>query len=210
MINISASTYRLVAGVLLAAICMLIGAWRGYSQVQDSLLPAPVASNSKAVVPRIPLPPPIYIADVAEPPKTRPSASNASAPLTGGANEEIQPAGVGDADRATDLLWETTASQPWQVRPQPITPPNWYITGVVRRGEQTQVIVQFDGEPMPRMFKVGDTLPGGARLGWVRPNAIGVITATKKTLDVPVLGGDPASSGKPAKPASRNSTSTSR
>ena len=84
-------------------------------------------------------------------------------------------------------MWETTAGQAWQVRAAPITPPNWYITGVVQRGEKTQIIVQFDGEPTPRFLKIGDTLPGGGKLAWVRPGTIGVITPNRKRIGVPVL-----------------------
>ncbi len=208
--NFAPRTYRMAAGVLLAAVTALAGAWWGTRQAQPNLSELPnTLAASNATPPIIPLPPPLFRA---EPPAPS-AAPGPAAGVPGTATPspaDIQPAGLGGNAMPTDLLWETTASQPWQVRPQPITPPNWYITGVVRRGEQTQVIVQFDGEPMPRMFKVGDTLPGGARLGWVRPNAIGVITSTKKTLDVPVLGGDPASRVTPATPASRTSPSTHR
>lgn len=189
--NFAPRTYRMAAGVLLAAVTALAGAWWGTRQAQPNLSELPnTLAASNATPPIIPLPPPLFRA---EPPAPS-AAPGPAAGVPGTATPspaDIQPAGLGGNATPTDLLWETTASQPWQVRPQPITPPNWYITGVVRRGEQTQVIVQFDGEPMPRMFKVGDTLPGGARLGWVRPNAIGVIMSNKKALDVPVLGGEP-------------------
>jgi len=193
MITLSTSTYRWAASALLVAIAVLLGGWWGRSQANpDAAPPASSSANAKVSPPSIPLPPLLYVAKATEAAKLQPSPLGTPTTMAGAPPEEIQPAGVGSSATATDLLWETTANQPWQVRPQPITPPNWYITGVVRRGEQTQVIVQFDGEPMPRMFKVGDTLPGGAKLGWIRPNAIGVITPNKRSLDVPVLGGEPA------------------
>lgn len=170
-------------------------------------LPNDTLASANARAPLISLPPPLFRA---EPPSPPLAANSGPQKSPSGSLADIQPAGMSSSTVTTDLLWETTANQPWQVRPQPITPPNWYITGVVRRGEQTQVIVQLDGEPMPRMFKVGDTLPGGARLGWVRPNAIGVVTPTKKTLDVPVLGGDPALRATPAPRASGTRPSTHR
>lgn len=98
----------------------------------------------------------------------------------------VVPGGVMEGN-LVDRMWETNAQQAWQVRSQPLTPQNWYITGVVQRGTATQVIVQFDGEPTPKFFKIGETLPGGSKLAWVRPDAIGVVTPNKKKIDVPVL-----------------------
>lgn len=101
---------------------------------------------------------------------------------------EIVPGGV-VLGQAVERMWETTANLAWQVRPAPLTPPNWFITGVVKRGDQSQIIVQFDGEPAPRFMKIGDLLPGGGRLAWVRSDAIGVVMPGRKSLGVPVLSG---------------------
>ena len=111
---------------------------------------------------------------------------------------EVVPGGVVEGN-VVDRMWETNAQQGWQVRTQPLTPQNWYITGVVQRGTATQVIVQFDGDPVPKFYKIGETLPGGSKLVWVRPDAIGVITPNRKKINVPVLSNsarrEPVSSG---------------
>ena len=120
------------------------------------------------------------------------AGSAASATATATAKDpDIVPGGA-VAGNVVNRMWETTASQPWQVRAAPITPPNWFITGVVQRGEKTQIIVQFDGEPTPRFLKIGDVLPGGGKLAWVRPGAIGVITPKHKRIGVPVMSDSPA------------------
>ncbi|WP_287740098.1 hypothetical protein [Diaphorobacter sp.] len=97
-----------------------------------------------------------------------------------------------------ERMWETNASKAWQVRPIPLTLPNWFITGVIQRGEQTQIIVQFDGDPQPRFLKIGDTLPGGGKLSWVRPNAIGVITPDKRIVGVSIWPEDQSASKQPS------------
>ncbi len=117
-----------------------------------------------------------------------PVPANAPTAAAGAQTLEIIPGGA-VAGNAVQRMWEASANIPWQVRATPITPPNWSITGVVQRGEQTQIIVQFDGEPAPRFLKIGDVLPGGAKLAWVRPGAIGVVTPSRKRLGVPVLSG---------------------
>lgn len=113
---------------------------------------------------------------------------------------EIVPGGA-VSGQAVVRMWEINANQTWQVRSAPLTPPNWFITGVVKRGDQTQIIIQFDGEPQPRFFKIGDVLPGGGKLGWVKPDAIGVITPTRKKLSVALRANETAAT--PIKPTGR-------
>ena len=98
----------------------------------------------------------------------------------------VVPGGVVEGN-VVERMWETNAQQGWQVRATPLTPQNWYISGVVQRGAATQVIVQFDGDPTPKFYKIGEMLPGGSKLVWVRPDAIGVVTPNKKKINVPVL-----------------------
>jgi hypothetical protein len=83
-----------------------------------------------------------------------------------------------------------------------LTQPSWYITGVVQQGDNTRVMVQFQGEPTVRFFKVGDTLPGGSQLAWVQPGAIGVVTPKRKSIQVPILqsGAAPAQQAKSQTP----------
>lgn len=84
-------------------------------------------------------------------------------------------------------LWENTAKTPWKVRATPLSAADWHITGVVKRGKQTQIIVQFDDDPAPHMLKVGDNLPGGAVLSWIKSDAIGVITQDQQLLRLPLF-----------------------
>ena len=101
----------------------------------------------------------------------------------------VQPVGWQGAGTALQQMWDLGAQAEWKVRPAALSRPNWRISGVVQRGEQTQAIVQIDGELTPRFFKIGDTLPGGAKLAWVKPNVIGVVMPKVGQLAVPVLDG---------------------
>ena len=122
-------------------------------------------------------------------------ASPASAPVA------VLPAGWQGAGTALQQMWDLGAQAEWKVRPAPLSRPNWRISGVVQRGEQTQVIVQIDGEPAPKFFKIGDMLPGGAKLAWVKPNVIGVVMPKVGAMAVPVLSGQaPENKPKVVKP----------
>jgi hypothetical protein len=99
------------------------------------------------------------------------------------------PDAAGKTPDPLSQLWEFNAQQPPALLPQPLTEPNWYITGVVQQGENTRVMVQFQGESQVRFYKVGDVLPGGSKLAWVKPGAIGVVTPQRKKLQVPILDG---------------------
>ena len=179
-------TVNITLAIALVAGAAALGAWWGQ---RSSLSVATSQSNTskaavpsaKAVGPHIAFPRPIA-AELAPAQPSSP-ANPASAPAA--KTSDIVPGGAVGGN-AVDRMWETTANQAWQVRAAPITPPNWYITGVVQRGDKTQVIVQFDGEKQPRFLKIGDTLPGGGKLAWVRDNAIGVVTPDKKIVGVSV------------------------
>jgi hypothetical protein len=175
------------ANIALAATLILgaaaLGAWLG--QTAGPAIATSAASASPATQtagPKVALPRPLASDTPEETFLAEPQAAAAPAPA-------IIPGGA-VAGNAVQRMWEASANLAWQVRATPITPPNWYITGVVQRGDKTQIIVQFDGEPAPRLLKLGDVLPGGGKLAWVRPGAIGVITPNRKRLGVPVLSGD--------------------
>jgi hypothetical protein len=74
---------------------------------------------------------------------------------------------------------------------------------VVQQGDSTRVMVQFQGESTVRFYKVGDVLPGGSQLAWVKPGAIGVVTPKSQKLEVPILSGTRAAAANPpaAQPA---------
>ena len=184
----------------------ILGAWWGqrsahsvtnsHSNTSKSAIPSAKAAGPHIAFPR-PLATELPMEDILSP------ATPASLPST--KVPDIVPGGA-VTGHAVVRMWETTANQAWQVRAAPITPPNWYITGVVQRGEKTQIIVQFDGEPTPRFLKIGDVLPGGGKLAWVRPDAIGIITPNRKRIGVSVLSDSstpaPIHSTRPGKDAS--------
>lgn len=121
----------------------------------------------------------------------------------------ILPAGWGPASTSLDQLWEGNAKAEWTVRATPLTAPNWRISGVVQRGGETLVMVQFDGDPAMKFLKIGDPLPGGGKLAWVKPDVIGVAFAKRPPVAIPVMGGPPASAGNPATVATTGSTGAS-
>lgn len=47
---------------------------------------------------------------------------------------------------------------------KPLTPPDWRIAGVVSEAGQLVVLIATQGEFQPRTLRVGDTLPGGAKV----------------------------------------------
>jgi hypothetical protein len=146
-------------------------------------------------------------ARAASAPASAPASTNTRASVTTSkpAVNAVAPVGWAGTGSALQQMWESNARTDWKVRPAPLTAPNWRINGVVQRGQQTQVIVQFDGETVPRFFKLGDVLPGGAKLAWVKPNVIGVVLVQNDALALPVLDGQTQSSlpasATPSKPA---------
>ena len=216
-----------LVGILLVVLAIAGGIWFGMKSASSAIAATPrntmpesgVLPNSsgigkgetiisKAFYAR---PPPVFdvmsvVANTASLPL--PGASGpapASRPaLSSPTNAEVVPAGWAGAGASLDRMWESNAAAAWSVRSTPLTAPNWRISGVVQRGEQTQILVQFDGEPTTRFFKVGDELPGGGKLAWVKPNVIGVSFPKKKPLAVPLVEDpfQPASSaGSTAAPA---------
>ena len=118
------------------------------------------------------------------------SATPATAkPAVAAARPDVMPAGWGGASANLEQMWESNARAEWAVRATPLTAPNWRISGVVQRGGETQVMVQFDGDPTMKFLKIGDVLPGGGKLAWVKPDVIGVAFAKRQPVSVPVLGG---------------------
>jgi len=173
--------------IAVISITLLIG-WAGFTSITSTslaVIPAHSAAANVVNRPTIPLPQPVFLLE-----EETPAAATSGQGLVSNTSTEIVPGGL-VAGQAVDRMWETTAKLAWQVSAEPLTPSNWFITGIVKRGAQTQIIVQFEGDPKPRFLKIGDVLPGGGRLAWVRPDAIGVITTDRKKLNVAVLHGAP-------------------
>lgn len=178
--------------LLIACAAGIGGAW-GYFTALPSAAPAPASTAASPTAP--PIAQPRAIID------TQASAGAdtpaATAPGTEANATDIVPGGGGGLN-AAERLWEANAQKPWQVRTTPLTRPNWYITGVVQRGAATQVIVEFDGDPQPRFLKIGDHLPGGGTIAWVRANTIGVLTPEKKIIGLAIDPDEPATLEPPA------------
>lgn len=71
-------------------------------------------------------------------------------------------------DVPTDLaelrIWEASARQPLPPRKAPLTAPNWKIAGVTSVGDDANVLILFDKQTTPETLKVGDLLPGDAKI----------------------------------------------
>jgi Type II secretion system protein C len=165
-------------------------------------LPAPEAAEVILSHPRYARPPIVFDPGVAIAAAMAASAAQANKPISAKpqkpAPTEINPGGWAGKGASIDQAWESNAQADWNVRATPLTAPNWRISGVVQRGSQTQVIVLIDGEPNPKFFKIGDTLPGGAKLAWVQPEVVGVVVPKGGNLSVPVLEGQNQAASKPA------------
>lgn len=180
---------------------------RGGIGVSNSVSNAASMSQGEVIVaqPRFARPPPVFDAVEALAAQAslvaatatavqRPSSAGSPSPAgqrtaSAPVPAAVVPTGWQGTGSALLQMWDLGAQSEWAVRPAPLSPRNWRISGVVQRGEQTQAIVQFDGDPAPKFFKIGDTLPGGAKLAWVKPNVIGVVMPKTGVLAVPVLDG---------------------
>lgn len=60
--------------------------------------------------------------------------------------------------------WEATARQPLPPRKEPLTPPGWKIVGVTIAGKERNVLILFDNQKTTELRKIGDALPGGAKI----------------------------------------------
>jgi hypothetical protein len=211
------------AGVLLVAAGFAAGIWYGNKEVGKLVSPAQPPSGggkvrattepSEVVLtgPRYVRPPLVFDPSVAIAAATAASAA-ASAATSNNKIKSPIPVDVvpgGWAGKGTDIerAWESNAQTGWNIRTIPLTPPNWRISGVVQRGSQTQVIVLIDGEPNPKFFKIGDTLPGGAQLAWVQPDVVGVVS-NGGNIAVPVLEGQTQAASKAAASAATAATTT--
>jgi hypothetical protein len=129
----------------------------------------------------LPAPPePVPAADTEDPGQPRTATAAAD---TG--RSAIPPPGGYPVDVLQEM-WEAALLTPHKVSDTPLTAENWYITGVFTRGGQQQVIVQRGTDPKPHFHSVGDTLPGGARIAWVRPNTIGLVTPKNEQITLPL------------------------
>ena len=69
-------------------------------------------------------------------------------------------------------IWEFTARQPLPPRKEPLTAPGWKIVGVTSVGTDTNVLLLFDKQIDIEARKVGDLLPGGAKIIQISQDAL--------------------------------------
>ena len=128
---------------VLAAVVLLAAAWWGHESAASIGARTASASVSTATPARpVPAAPTMTAAAAATPAPTR----------TESATQPQWP------------IWEFRLRQPIPPREPSLTPPGWRLVGAVQNGGQWRLIIQTQGKPEPQFLKVGDTLPGGARI----------------------------------------------
>lgn len=69
-----------------------------------------------------------------------------------------------NADLDALRIWELAARAPLPARKEPLTPPNWKIVGVSSSSSDKNVMILFENQPNAEVLKIGDKLPGGAKI----------------------------------------------
>jgi hypothetical protein len=89
---------------------------------------------------------------------------------------------------AKQQLATLTAANPWGKNAQgtmtlagPPPDPNWQILGAMKRGPESYLILQVEGEP-ERTLMVGNSLPGGGKILEIRENVLCVLVNKKRRL----------------------------
>ncbi|MDM0033329.1 hypothetical protein QTI33_14435 [Variovorax sp. J22P271] len=165
-----------LAWVVIASVTLGSGGALGWAQAQRDLQLAAAA----AAVPREGGPRPLALPR----PPSKPTTEERSPPAIA-RKSAIPPPGGFPVDVLQEM-WEVSLQTPHKIGDTPLTAENWFITGVVMQGAEQQVIVQRGSDPKPHFHKVGDLLPGGARIAWVRPSAIGLITPKSERISLPL------------------------
>jgi hypothetical protein len=198
-----------ILGALLTAVAIGAGVWLGSNEASklnadkpnspEKLSDASAIGAGEVILPQRRMfarPPDIFdpVAALAASATTTASLTATAAPLTPKSTTvdnapTVSAVGWAGAGSPLQQMWDGGNQANWTVRPVRLSAPNWRINGVVQRGKDTQVIVQFEGDPTPKFYKLGDTLPGGAKLAWVKPDVIGVVMPKNTNLSVPVLDG---------------------
>ena len=65
---------------------------------------------------------------------------------------------------STPAMWGIKVDKAGTADDKALTPPNWRVIGVFRRGDASQVVVRSADSPTPQLLSVGDALPGGSRI----------------------------------------------
>jgi hypothetical protein len=147
MVNLkSISRHHLIVGGVLL-VCGLAGAILGRISMTNSLDALQLSEMQKTIVaePAFVLPPAAPEYDKAE--------ELASIPDTG-----------------ESRIWEATVRQAMPPRKEPLTPPGWRIVGVTTIGNEKNALLLFDKQPATEVRKIGDKLPGGAKIIDILPD----------------------------------------
>jgi hypothetical protein len=141
MQNIKKIPSQYVVPVVVLMACALVAGFLGWISINKTADLAPLLNEKKATV--------------LETPFVLQSAPNEK----GGLDEHetvIDPAQL--------RIWEITARQALPPRKEPLTPPRWRIVGVTTVGEEKSVLLLFADQPAPETLKIGEKLPGGAKI----------------------------------------------
>lgn len=173
---------RILLALAVAVLVIAAAAWWGWEGAEDARLERERASASamdrSARRPLVLVEPPVVIRKNLEP-TLPPKPVNA----TGTPPPRKAVAGGAKSDPLVDM-WEAAYLRPPVTSGEPLTPPRWVIVGVANRGDQQIVMVQRGSDPTPHYYKVGDTLPGGARIVWVKPGVVGLATPRRERIEL--------------------------
>ncbi|MCB1824689.1 MAG: hypothetical protein KDJ54_09020 [Candidatus Competibacteraceae bacterium] len=124
--------------------------------------------------------------------------SPAIRPVPAGSATAAEPAGsVGQVDYATIAAWHLfgrmEASQPVKAPPPviPMTPLDLHLAGVffIEQGDSRALALIAEGSSLERGYRIGDTLPGGARLERIQRDHVVVSRqGRQEVLNLPKLG----------------------
>jgi hypothetical protein len=78
-------------------------------------------------------------------------------------------------DPAVLRAWEVTARQPLPPRKEALTPPGWKIVGVTGAGIEQNVLLLFENQNTTEPKKVGDILPGGAKIVQISQDQLRIV-----------------------------------
>lgn len=79
------------------------------------------------------------------------------------------------ANLADLRIWEVSVRQPLPPRKEPMTAPGWKIVGVTTVSNDTNVLLLFDKQIEIEARKVGDLLPGGAKIIQISQDALRIV-----------------------------------
>lgn len=81
---------------------------------------------------------------------------------------------IGSASAAYRQAWELSRLLTPPTASKPVAPSIWRIAGTTSVNNEQRVLVVFEGSNVPELKKVGDSLPGGAKITEIRNDAIQV------------------------------------